>query len=125
MASFSDIIKTLYGRLVLIMSEVRTKSQVSAKVDPIVKQQATEKLARMGIDTTTAINMFFRQIIAVDGLPFTPVVPKEEVSDEEFFSMISKAPKTRLEVVDGVLLVGGEPFSAEKHPEIHEWLVNE
>ena len=40
----------------------------------MVKEAATMLLERMGIDQTTAIDMFYRQIIAERGLPFQPVV---------------------------------------------------
>ena len=49
-----------------------TKSTINIKIDADVKEAATTLLARMGIDQTIAIDMFFRKIIAVRTLPFQP-----------------------------------------------------
>jgi len=43
---------------------IATKSNVNVKIDTTVKETATMLLGRMGIDQTTAIDMFYRQIIA-------------------------------------------------------------
>jgi len=45
---------------------VATKSNVNVKIDTVVKETATMLLDRMGIDQTTAIDMFYRQIIAIE-----------------------------------------------------------
>jgi len=50
----------------------KVKSTVNVKIDTDVKETATTLLARMGIDQTTAIDMFYRKIIAVRALPFQP-----------------------------------------------------
>jgi len=48
------------------------KTNVNVKIDAWVKESATILLDRMGIDQTTAIDMFYRQIIAEQRLPFQP-----------------------------------------------------
>ena len=53
---------------------ITTKSNVNVKIDSEVKEAATRLLDRMGIDQTTAIDMFYRQIIAERRLPFQPIV---------------------------------------------------
>jgi len=66
-----------------------TKSNVNVRIDANVKKMANLILARMGIDQTTAIDMFFRQIIAEKRLPFQPSLivdeksPAGELSDNE------------------------------------------
>ena len=52
----------------------RNKSNINVKIDSTIKEAATILLDRMGIDQTTAIDMFYRQIIAERRLPFQPVV---------------------------------------------------
>jgi len=37
-----------------------TKSNINVKIDTEIKEQAAQLLGRMGIDQTTAIDMFFR-----------------------------------------------------------------
>jgi DNA-damage-inducible protein J len=50
------------------------KSNVNVKIDTNVKELATQLLERMGLDQTTAIDMFYRQIITERRLPFQPAV---------------------------------------------------
>ncbi|MDR3278360.1 MAG: type II toxin-antitoxin system RelB/DinJ family antitoxin [Oscillospiraceae bacterium] len=60
------------------------KSNLNVRIDSSVKDRAGALLMRMGIDHTTAIEMFYRQIINENGLPFTP---KPVVSvDEQLLS---------------------------------------
>lgn len=62
-------------------------TNVIARVEPEIKEQAERILAEMGISTSTAINMFYRQIILSNGLPFRPSrrpLSREEMTDEEF-----------------------------------------
>ena len=51
-----------------------TKANVNVNIDAGVNELATTLLERMGLDQATAIDMFFRQIIAERRLPFQPVV---------------------------------------------------
>lgn len=62
-------------------------SNVIARVEPEIKEQAEQILKDMGISTSTAINMFYRQIVICNGLPFRPSrrpISREEMTDEEF-----------------------------------------
>lgn len=45
---------------------------VTIRTDESVKEQAKELFNDMGLDLSTAINMFLRQSIASNGMPFTP-----------------------------------------------------
>jgi len=51
-----------------------TKANVNVKIDKHIKELAVKLLDRMGLDQTTAIEMFYRQIITERRLPFQPVV---------------------------------------------------
>lgn len=62
-------------------------ANVIARVEPDIKEQAEKILSDMGISASAAINMFYRQIIICDGLPFRPSrrpVTRSEMTDEEF-----------------------------------------
>ena len=50
-------------------------SNVVARVEPDVKEEAEAVLSKLGISVSSAINMFYRQIILWKGLPFRPAVP--------------------------------------------------
>jgi len=51
-----------------------TKANINVKIDASVKEAAAQMLTNMGIDLTTAVDMFFRQIIVERRLPFQPRV---------------------------------------------------
>ena len=97
-----------------------SKSNVNVKIDAEVKSLATQLLGRMGIDQTTAINMFYRQIIAERRLPFQPVVTP--TLDEQLTEVIWKNNPKRAEVTvdkDGNILI-----NKDKNPDLYEWAVN-
>lgn len=53
-----------------------TKSDnVYARIDPDVKKQAESILSALGIPPSTAVNMFYKQIIFQRGLPFDVKLP--------------------------------------------------
>lgn len=43
---------------------------ISFRTDPKVKQQAKELYESMGLDLSTALNMFLRQSLTDNGMPF-------------------------------------------------------
>jgi DNA-damage-inducible protein J len=48
---------------------------VRARLKPELKEKAEEILHRLGVNTTQAITMFYRQIELNNGLPFNMVIP--------------------------------------------------
>ncbi len=51
---------------------------INVRVDDQVKKEAAELFADLGIDTSTAINMFLRQAINSNGMPFPIRRPNAE-----------------------------------------------
>lgn len=47
-------------------------ANISFRTDDQTKTQAAELFRDLGLDMSTAINMFLRQSIASNGIPFTP-----------------------------------------------------
>lgn len=47
-------------------------ANVTVRVEPDVKEKAEAILSELGIPTSTAINMFYRQIVLWNGLPVSP-----------------------------------------------------
>jgi len=99
---------------------VATKSNVNVKIDTTVKETTTLLLDRMGIDQTTAIDMFYRQIIAERRLPFQPVVAP--TLEEQITAAIARKniPRVKLEADEN----GYAIVDKDKHPEVYEWVVN-
>lgn len=44
---------------------------INIRIDEKEKQQAQEVLDQMGLDMSTAVKMYLRQIVNIQGLPFT------------------------------------------------------
>lgn len=99
---------------------VTSKSNVNVKIDTAVKEAATILLERMGIDQTTAIDMFYRQIIAERRLPFQPTAAPS--LEEQLTTAIAKKniPRVKLEADEN----GYAIVDKDKHPEIYDWAVN-
>lgn len=63
-------------------------ANVNVKVDPITKEEASIILKDLGLNMSTAINVFLRQIVINNGLPFEIKAPNpsrelQESLDEE------------------------------------------
>lgn len=54
---------------------MKKSSNVYARIEPEVKEQAEGILAMLGIPASNAINMFYKQIILQRGLPFEVKFP--------------------------------------------------
>lgn len=52
-------------------------ASVYARIDPVLKEQAESILSALGIPTSNAIDMFFKQIVLKKGLPFEVRLPYE------------------------------------------------
>ncbi len=71
-------------------------SNVTARVEPEIKEQAEAILAQLGISASNGINMFYRQVILWRGLPFRPSIPAsralslDEMTKEEFDAKMSR-----------------------------------
>jgi len=97
-----------------------TKSNINVSIDTDVTILATQILERMGIDKTTAVDMFFRQVIAERGLPFKPTLA--QTYGEQALDIIKRKniPHKAVEVNDeGHIIV-----DKDKDPDLYDWAVN-
>jgi len=97
-----------------------TKANVNVRIDSNIKELASKLLDRMGLDQTTAIEMFYRQIIAERRLPFQPVVTS--TLDEQIAATAIKNNQKMVELAtdeNGNILI-----DKKLHPEIYDWAVN-
>lgn len=81
-----------------------------ARIEPETKIPAEAILSALGIPVSTAINMFYKQIILHNGLPFKPQLPSAplnmfEITEEKFNTEIEKGYQSMLH---------GEGISAEE-----------
>ena len=72
-------------------------ANVTARVEPEIKEQAEAVMTKLGIPVSTAINMFYREIILWNGLPFRPSIPTtipkalDEINREEFYAIMTES----------------------------------
>lgn len=52
-----------------------------ARIEPDIKEQAEGILSALGIPVSNAINMFYKQIILQNGIPFEVKLPQPPVPD--------------------------------------------
>jgi DNA-damage-inducible protein J len=50
-------------------------TDVRSRIEPEIKERATEVLASCGLNLSDAIRLFLRQVVAQEGLPFEVKVP--------------------------------------------------
>jgi DNA-damage-inducible protein J len=98
----------------------KTKADVNVRIDADIEELATTLLGRMGLDKTTAIDMFFRQIIAERRFPFQPVATL--TLDEQIIAAAIRSAPQKIELTtdkDGNILI-----DKELHPEVYDWAAN-
>lgn len=64
---------------------------VRARMEPKVKSAVEKILDKLGITTSEAINIFFRQVYLNKGLPFVIKVPNDELKKTVEDSRIGKS----------------------------------
>ncbi len=70
-------------------------ANVNCRIAEDVKIKAEDILTRMGLPRSVAIDIFYRQIIMNNGLPFSVSIPskpliRENMTEKEFNFMIAK-----------------------------------
>ena len=97
-----------------------TKANLNVRIDANIKESAAEILEGLGIDYTTAIELFFRQLVSERRLPFQPSL--RPTLSEQILSVIKEKniPEVTLECDEN----GNVIIDKEKHPELYDWAVN-
>lgn len=71
-------------------------SNIFARVEPQIKEEAEEILEKLGIPMSNAVGMFLRQVVMQRGIPFEMKLPPkaplayESLSKEEFDAEMEK-----------------------------------
>ncbi|MDG8568100.1 type II toxin-antitoxin system RelB/DinJ family antitoxin [Streptococcus pneumoniae] len=64
-----------------------SKMSMSIRLDSEVKEQAQQVFSNLGMDMTTAINIFLRQAIQYQGLPFDVRLDQNRNMSQSFESV--------------------------------------
>ena len=68
------------------------------RIDETLKKQSAELFSQLGIDMSSAVNMFLKQCVMRDGLPFEVAVPRykpEVLEAMEEAKSLSRDPKAK------------------------------
>lgn len=93
---------------------VAKTTNVTARIEPELKEQAEAILAALGIPASSAVNMFYRQIVLTGGIPFELRLPKNPLpdisgmTDEEVLGEIRKG---RADMKSGKVRPADEVFA--------------
>lgn len=74
-------------------------SNVFARVEPEIKEQAESVLNQLGIPMSNAVGMFLRQVVMQKGIPFEMKLPESrplvlgEMTKEQFDTALSEGVK--------------------------------
>ena len=83
------------------------------RIDAEIKKQASELFASLGLDMSTAVNLFLRQCLLKRGIPFpinsSPIVFADELTKEELDREILKGID---DVRNGRVIPAEEAFKA-------------
>jgi len=102
------------------MNMSNIKSNVNVRIDANIKEAAALLFSQMGLDQTTAIELFYRQVIAERRLPFQPVV--NPTLDEQIIEAALKRNPKRVTLPTDEN--GNVIIDKELHPDIYDWAVN-
>lgn len=69
-------------------------SIVQFRIDDDLKNQATELYDKLGIDLSTAMRMFLKRSVSVNGIPFSMVIPKESYNPVKALSFMDEINKS-------------------------------
>lgn len=59
------------------------QEKLAIEIDKATKEEAEKLYESLGMDLTTAINIFLKQSVREQRMPFTPSLNSEETSDEK------------------------------------------
>ena len=80
---------------------------VQVRIDDELKKQATAVYEALGIDLSTAVRMFLKRSVIVNGVPFNMTLPKSDYKAE-------RAARAMQELSDAALKNGTSEMSIEE-----------
>lgn len=64
---------------------------LNIRIEPDIKEQAEAVFRQLGLSSTTAVNLFFRQVILHSGIPFAlKTQPKQTMDSQSVLKQLGK-----------------------------------
>ena len=73
---------------------VKEKKRVQVQIDKELADNTEAVLSQLGLNPTTAINMFYKRIVADAALPFKPALSEAERANLRFLKATKETPVT-------------------------------
>ena len=73
---------------------IKAKKRVQVQIDKDLVDNTEAVLNELGLNQTTAINMFYKRIVADGALPFKPALNEEEKANLRFLKATEDTPVT-------------------------------
>lgn len=68
-------------------------SLVQVRIDDDLKNQASEIYEALGIDLSTAVRMFLKRSVMVNGIPFSMIIPKQKSKASKALTALQELSK--------------------------------
>ncbi|QNQ80215.1 type II toxin-antitoxin system RelB/DinJ family antitoxin [Lactobacillus sp. PV034] len=78
-------------------SNSTTKKRIQVQVDHGIVEEGNAILKKLGLTPTTAITMFYKRLIAEDGLPFSTTLTEREKDELQIQKMTQNLPTVDLD----------------------------
>ena len=88
--------------LYLLIRYSKGSIMVQVKIDKDLADDTEAVLSQLGLNPTTAINMFYKRIVANGALPFNVSLSEEERANLRFLKATEGTPVTELKDAKGV-----------------------
>lgn len=76
---------------------IKEKKRIQVQIDRDVVEEVELIFEELGLNQTTAVNAFYKQVIASGGLPFDLTLSKEQKVDIRLTQASKRVPLERLE----------------------------
>ena len=80
------------------------------RIEPEVKEQAEHILSALGISASSAVNMFYKQIILRRGIPFEIALPPVDISRISASELSEELEKGYKDMLEGKTRSAAEAF---------------
>ncbi len=78
-----------------------SKTNLTIRIEPTLKEEASQLFQSLGLDLSTATGMFYIQALRCHGLPF-PVIADEEPNETTYMAMMEAENGELSEAFDSI-----------------------
>ncbi|WP_010622524.1 type II toxin-antitoxin system RelB/DinJ family antitoxin [Paucilactobacillus suebicus] len=80
----------------MLAKKNNSKKRIQVNIDKDLVDNAEEILDKLGLNTTTALTMFYKKIVATDGIPFDLQLTKEQKANANLEDALKAVPQQNI-----------------------------